>query len=157
MASRAAGVSSRARAAALLLVVALAAPAGEHLYWALGGTWGLHRSVNGHIEETTTTGIRIVAAVVVVLVVAGALVVLTRVGWWQQAFVPDRVIGVLAWGLAGFFLFHSLVSFGRYEYEWWLYGPGGLVIGLLALVVAGSGGAWRLRRPRARGPVRVDH
>jgi len=29
--------------------------------------------------------------------------------------------------------------------EWWLYGPGGLVIGLLALVVAGSGGTWRLR------------
>ena len=26
--------------------------------------------------------------------------------------------------------------------EWWLYGPSGLVIGLLALIVAGSGGAW---------------
>lgn len=156
MASRADGVSSRARAAALLLVVGLAAPAGEHLYWALGGTWGLHRSVNGRIEETTTTGVRIVAAVVAVLVVGAALVVLARVGWWQQAFVPDRVIRVLAWGLAGFFLFHSLVSFARNEYEWWLYGPGGLVIGLLGLVVAGSGGTWRLHRERTR-PVRVDH
>ena len=31
--------------------------------------------------------------------------------------------------------------------EWWLYGPVGLVIGLLAVVVAGSGGAWRGHRP----------
>jgi hypothetical protein len=29
--------------------------------------------------------------------------------------------------------------------EWWLYGPFGLAIGLLALVVAASGAAWRLR------------
>jgi hypothetical protein len=32
------------------------------------------------------------------------------------------------------------------ESEWWLYGPVSLVLGLLALVVAGSGGAWRIHR-----------
>jgi hypothetical protein len=123
----------------------------------LGGTWGLHRSVDGRIEESTTTGIRVVAAVVVVLLVAAALVVLARVGLWQQALVPDRVIRVLAWALAGFFLVHALVSFaegwaGSLD-EWWMYGPGGLVIGLLALVVAGSGGAWpRFHRPHRTLP-----
>jgi hypothetical protein len=136
------GAAPRVRVAALLLMLGLAAPAGEHLYWALGGTWGLHRSVGGRIEESTTTGTRVVAAVVFVLLVAAALVVIAHVGYWQQAFMPDRLIRVLAWALAAFFLGHALVSFARNEYEWWLYGPVGLVIGLLALVVAGSRGAW---------------
>jgi hypothetical protein len=147
------GRSGGVRVAAVLLIAGLAAPAVEHLYWVLGGTWGLHRTVDGHVEQSTTAGIRVVAAVVVVLVLAAMLVVLARVGWWQQTLVSDRVIRVLAWGLAGFFLFHALVSFAGYEYEWWLYGPGGLVIGLLALVVAGSGEAWpRLHRPHRTLP-----
>lgn len=71
---------------------------------------------------------------------------------WQQTLVSDRVIRILAWALPGFFLVHALVSFAEgwagTQYEWWLYGPGGLVIGLLALVVAGSGSAWpRFERP----------
>jgi hypothetical protein len=85
-----------------------AGPVSSHVYWMLGGTWGLHQS--------TSTGIRAVAAVVVVLLVAAVLVVLARVGLWRQA--------------------------------WWLYGPVSLVIAVLALVVAGSGGAWpRVHRP----------
>jgi hypothetical protein len=76
---------------------------------------------------------------------------------WQQTFVSDRVIRILAWALAGFFLVHALVSFAEgwagTLYEWWLYGPGGLVIGLLALIVAGSGGAWpRFHRPHRAYP-----
>jgi Protein of unknown function (DUF3995) len=152
MTPRAEGATSRVRVAAVLLIAGLAAPAGEHFYWLLGGTWGLHRSVGGRIEESTTTGIRVVAAVVVLLLLAAVLVVLARVRLWQQAFVPDRVIRVLAWALAGLFLVHALVSFARNEYEWWLYGPGGLVIGLLALVVAGSDGAWRIHPPHRAMP-----
>src|SRR5512133_293634 len=132
--------------AAVLLIVALAAgPAATHLYWLLGGTWGLGGS-------DSSTGIRAVAAVVVLLIVAAVLVVLARVGFWQQRFVSDRVVRIVAWGLAGFFLVHGLLSFAEswagIANEWWLYGPGGLVIGLLALVVAGSGGAWpHVHRP----------
>jgi hypothetical protein len=115
----------------------------------LGGTWGLHRSVGGHVEGSTSTGIRVVAAVVVVLLVAAMLVVLARVGLWQQAFVSDRLIRFFTWTLAAVFLVETVAAFTwSREYEWWLYGPVSLVIGLLALVVAGSGGEWpRLQRP----------
>jgi hypothetical protein len=134
------GATRRIRVVAALLIIALAAgPAATHLYWMLGGTWGLGGS-------DTSTGIRVVAAGVVLLIVAAVLVVLARVGVWQQTFVPDSVIGILAWALAGFFLVHGLASFAEgwagIADEWWLYGPAGLVIGLLALVVAGSGRAW---------------
>ncbi|HEX6664815.1 MAG TPA: hypothetical protein VF025_14175 [Gaiellaceae bacterium] len=120
-----------------------------HIYWLLGGAWGLGGT-------DSSTGIRLVAAMVVLLIVAAVLVVLARVGLWQQRFVSDRVIRFLAWGLAGFYLVHGLLSFaegwaaGTVD-EWWLYGPGGLVIGLLALAVAGSGGA----RPHLHRPHRT--
>ncbi len=145
-APKAEGATRRIRIVAALLIVALAAgPAATHLYWMRGGTWGLGGS-------DLTTGIRIVAAVVVLLLVAAVLVVLARVGLWQQTLVSDRLIRFLAWALAAFYLGHGMVSFAQgwagIADEWWLYGPGGLVIGLLALIVAGSGGAWpRFHRP----------
>jgi uncharacterized membrane protein YphA (DoxX/SURF4 family) len=80
------------------------------------------------------------------------LVVLARVGLWQQTFVPDRLIRVFAWVLAAVFLAEAAASFTySREYEWWLYGPVSLVIGVLALVVAGSGRAW----PRPHRPHRI--
>ena len=120
-----------------------------HLYWILGGSWGLHRSVEGQIEESTTPGIRVVAAIVLVLVVAAVLVVLARVGLWQQTFVSDRVVRVLAWAVAVVFLLEALAGFTySREYEWWLYAPVALALGLLALVVARSGAVTRtVRRP----------
>lgn len=121
--------------AALLIVALSAGPAATHLYWMLGGTWGLGGT-------DSSTAIRVVAAVVVVLIVSAVLVVLARVGLWQQTFVSDSVIRVLAWGLAAFFLVHGLLSFAEgwvgMAGEWWLYGPGGVVIGLLALIVASN-------------------
>jgi hypothetical protein len=150
-ASKEEGAARRIREVAALLIVALAAgPAGTHLYWLLGGTRGLGGS-------GSSTGIRVVGALVAMLIVAAVLVVLARVGLWQQRFVSDRVIRFLAWALAAFFLSHGLVSFAEgwagIADEWWLYGPSGLVIGLLALVVAGSGGAWQnLHRPHRTLP-----
>ena len=141
-------VGSRSvRVAAILLVAGLVAgPISTHVYWLMGGTWGLGRS-------TSSTGIQVVAAVVVLGLVGAVLVVLARVGLWQQAFVSERVIRGLAWGLAAFFMGHGLLSLveglGRSLDEWWLYGPSGLVLGLLALVVAGSRGAWPDRAHRA--------
>ena len=136
---RAEKASVRVRVAGVLLIAGLlAGPVGTHLYWLAGGAWGLQ-------GQPSSTGIRVVAGIVVMLLVAAVLVVLARVGWWQPAFVSDRVIRVLAWGIALFFLGHGLVSFvegsAGIADEWWMYGPAGLALGLLALVVAGSGGA----------------
>jgi uncharacterized protein DUF3995 len=155
MRPRAKGGARRDRVAGLLLILGLlAGPVSTHVYWLLGGTWGLHRSVGGRIEQSTTTGIRVVAAVVLVLLVAAVSVVLARVGLWQQALVSDRMIRFFAWALAAVFLGETLAAFswGRAP-EWWLYGPVSLVIGALALVVAGSGGAWpRFHRPHRTLP-----
>lgn len=150
MTLRTEGATRRVRLAAFLLIAGLVAgPIGTHVYWMLGGTWGLGRS-------TTTIGIQVVAAAVVTLLVGAVLVVLARVGVWRQAFVSDGVIRFLAWALAVFFLGHGLLSFTEGLVwsldEWWLYGPSGLVIGLLALVVANSGGAWHIHRPHRMVP-----
>jgi uncharacterized protein DUF3995 len=141
--------SRRVSSAALLLILGLfAGPVSTHVYWMLGGTWGLY--TDGVRDEVATTGTRIVAAVVIVLLVAAVLVILARIGFWRQAFVSDRLIRFFAWALAAVFLLETLAAFTWSRGpEWWLYGPVSLVIGALALVVAGSGGAWpRLRRPR---------
>jgi hypothetical protein len=118
----------------------------------LGGTWGLY--TRGVRDEVATTGTRVVAAVVVLLLVAAVLVVLARVGVWQQAFVSARMIRFFAWVLAAIFLFETLAAFTwSREHEWWMYGPVSLVIAVLALVVAGSGSAWpRFHRPHRRLP-----
>ena len=103
MTPRVQGATRRIRVVAALLIVGLAAgPAASHLYWLLGGTWGLY--TRGVRDEVATTGTRVVAAVVVVLLVAAVLVVLARVGLWQQAFVSDRMIRFFAWALAAVFL-----------------------------------------------------
>jgi hypothetical protein len=153
MAPKVEGATRRVRGAALVLILGLlAGPVSTHVYWVLGGTWGLHRSGGGPPEGSTSTGTRVVAAVVVLLLVAAVVVVLARVGLWQQAFVSDRMIRFFAWALAAVFLIETLASFTwSREYEWWLYGPVSLVIGLLALFVAGSGGA----RPRLQRPHRT--
>ncbi|MGZ4336879.1 MAG: DUF3995 domain-containing protein [Gaiellaceae bacterium] len=153
MTPRADKTTKRVRVAALCLIAGLAAgPVGTHVYWLLGGTWGLY--TRGVRDEVASTGTRVVAGVVVLLLVAAVLVVLARVGWWQQAFVSDRLIRFFAWALAAVFLGETLANFtySRVD-EWWLYGPVALVIALLALVIAGAGGAWpRLHRPHRTLP-----
>jgi len=151
MAPRVEDVSRRVRVAGLLLTAGLAAgPVSTHVYWMLGGTWGLY--TRGVRDEVATTGTRVVAAVVVLLLVAAVFVVLARVGLWQQAFVSARMIRFFAWALAAIFLLETLAAFTwSREHEWWLYGPVSVVIALLALVVAGSGGAW----PRLHWPHRT--
>ena len=137
--------SRRVRAAALLLIVGLAGWPGRHACLLDAG-----RHLGAPTRTTTSTGMRVVAGVVVVLLIAAVLVVLARVGLWQQAFVSARVIRFFAWALAAIFLVETLAAFtwSRGEYEWWLYGPVSLVLAVLALVVAGSGGSWpRFHRP----------
>jgi len=132
----------RVRVDAVLLIVGLAVgPLSTHVYWLLGGTWGLY--TNGVRDEEATTGTRIVAAMVILLLAAAVLVVLARVGLWQQTLIPAQMIRFFAWALAAVFLLETLAAFTwSREHEWWMYGPVSLVIATLALAVAGSGGAW---------------
>jgi hypothetical protein len=144
MAMRSDGEARRVRVAALLLIAALAAgPLGTHVYWMFGGTWGLY--TNGVHDEAATAGTRVVAAVVVVLLVAALLVVLARVGWWKQRFVSEQMVWAFAWALAAVFLLEALAAFtwSRGEPLWRMYGPASVLIALLALVVARSGGGRR--------------
>ena len=145
MAARPDVATRRVRVVALLLIAGLVAgPVSTHVYWLLGGTWGLY--TEGLSDEMATTGVRIIAGVVVVLLIAAVLVVLARVGLWRQQFVPARLIRLFAWALAGVFLVETFASFTwGLTLERWLYGPVSLVLGVLALVVAGSGGG----RPRS--------
>jgi sulfite exporter TauE/SafE len=139
-----------------LIAGLVAGPVSTHVYWMLGGTWGLY--TDGVRDEVATRGTRVVAAVVVVLLIAAVLVVLARIGMWHQALVSDRMIRFFAWALAAVFVLETLAAFtwSRSEELWWpwLYGPVSLVIAVLALVVAGSGGAWpRLHRPHRTLPL----
>ena len=154
IAPRVEGATRRIRVVAALLIVGMAAgPAASHLYWLLGGTWGLY--THGVRDEVATTGVRVVSAVVVVLLVAAVLVVLARVELWQQTFVSDQTIRFFAWALAAVFLLETLAAFtwSRSEELWWMYGPVSFVIAALALVLASSGGAWpRLHRSHRTRP-----
>jgi hypothetical protein len=155
MAPKAEGAAGRVRVVALVLIAGLAVgPVSTHVYWLLGGTWGLYGR-SGARDEVASTGTRVVAAFVLLLLAAAVLVVLARVGLWQQALVPDRMIRVFTWALAAIFLLETVASFTwSREHEWWMYGPVSLVIALLALVVAGSDGAWPIRRAtRPQGPA----
>ena len=154
MTPRPEGAVSRVRVAALLLILGLlAGPVSTHVYWMLGGTWGLY--TDGVHDDVAATGTRVVAALVVVLLVAAVLVVLARVWLWRQEFVSERMIRLFAWALAAVFLLETVAAFtwSRGEWGWWMYGPVSLVIAVLALVVAGSGGAWpRFHRPHRTVP-----
>ena len=153
MAPKAEGASTPVRVAALLLILGLlAGPVSTHVYWMLGGTWGLY--TDGVRDDVATTGVRVVAAVVVVLLVAAVLVVLARVGLWQQTLVSDRMIRLFAWALAAVFLLETVaaLTWSRGEWGWWMYGSVSLVIAVLSVVVAASGGTW----PRVHGPHRIQ-
>lgn len=142
-------MTRQVRIAALLLVVGLlAGPAATHVYWLLGGTWGLY--TDGVRDEVASTGVRIVAAVVLVLLAAAVLVVLARAGLWRQRLLPDRIVRLGAWAVAVVFALETLASFtwGRAP-EWWMYGPVSLVLAVLAFVVARADGKEARSWPRS--------
>src|SRR4029079_8212915 len=141
LSARAEGVWRRVRVAALLLIAGLVAgPASTHVYWLLGGTWGLY--TNGVHDEVATTGTRVVAAIVIVLLIYAVLVSLARVRLWRPAFVSERMIRFFAWALAAVFLLETVAAFtwSRGGGGGGRYGPGSLWLQVLCAVGAGSGG-----------------
>ena len=84
-----------------------AGPVGA-VYWMLGGTWGLYTAAPAtrwrhRARALSPPGWWL-------LLVAAMLVVLARVGLWQQAFVSDRMIRFFAWALAAIFVLETLAG-----------------------------------------------
>jgi hypothetical protein len=146
-------VSRPVRVAAEVLWRGLAVVAGLQLYWALGGTWAVHAASGGEYSDATT-GLRVQSAVVAVLLVAAILVVRARIGLWRRPPVSDRVIRAATWVLAAALALAAVVNFAAAtSWERFGIGPIALVLALLALVVAGSGGERRrIHRPHRTLP-----
>jgi hypothetical protein len=139
--------SGRVRVAGEILWRALVVVAGLHAYWMLGGTWGVHAASGGAYSDATT-GLRVQSAVMAVLLVVGCLVVRARAGLWRAP-VSDRVVRVAMWVLTAALTLAAVLNFAAAtNWERFGIGPFVLVLALLALVVAGSGGARRrIHRP----------
>ena len=147
MASVSEPLSRRAGLAASVLWRALVLLAGLHAYWLLGGTWAVHAASGGAYDEVTPA-LRAYSAVVAVLLVTGCLVVRARVGLWRAP-VSERAVGIAMWVLTACLALAALVNVAAStNVERLVIAPFVLVLALLALVVAGSDGAWpRLHRP----------
>jgi Protein of unknown function (DUF3995) len=141
-----------ARVAAAFLWRGFVLVAGLQAYWALGGTWAVHALSGGRYTEVTT-GLRIQSAVVAVLLVAACGVVQARVGNWRVP-VSDRVVRSAMWIVTAALAIAAVVNFAAStNWERFAAGPVALVLALLAVVVAGSGGALqRVRRPHRTLP-----
>ncbi len=141
---------------AILLATVLAALAGLHLYWALGGTWGSEAVVPTRPEDSADekTGGQPVftpgpgaTVVVAVLLLVAALVALGAAGVVTLP-VPRVLIRFGIWALAAIFLLRSIGDF-RYagffkrvrgtrfaELDTRLYSPLCLILSALAFIVA---------------------
>ena len=130
-----ASATRRVRVCALLLIAGLAAgPLATHVYWMLGGTWGLG---GGELldDGRARCGRR------------GPHCCSSPRCWssWRGSGCGSRrscpiAYSVLRLGAGGGLPARTVAAFtwSKGDSEWWLYGPASLVLGLLALVVAGS-------------------
>ena len=140
------------RVAAEALWRTLVVLAGLHLYWLLGGTWGLHAASGGAYSDVTT-GLRIQSALMVVLLVGAALVVRARAGLVRAPF-SARVVRIAMWVLTALLGLTALANVAAAtNCERYGIGPFVFVLALLALTVAAPGTDWRrIRRPHRTQP-----
>lgn len=126
-----------AKASAHVLGGALGALAGLHLYWALGGEWGLAGAL-GRDHVDATNEIRAAAGVVVVVLAVATAGVLARVGVWGGG-LPWPLLKWGAWVLAGGL---ALVAVGNAmsstSLERVVFAPAALALAVLATLVARS-------------------
>ncbi len=113
------------------LVAILVGLSGLHVYWALGGEWGLGRALGGN-EVPPVALIWLIA-----FFLGGAtLVVLGRAGVWGHR-LPMRLFASGTWALAGAFLLAAAVNFaGRTVLEKAAFAPFCVLLAILAAHVA---------------------
>ena len=154
MTPAAGSASRRVIVAASVLWRVLVVVAGLHVYWLLGGTWGVHAGSGGAYSDVTP-GLRVFSAVVAILLVVGCLVVRAQVRLWRAP-VSDRIVRIAMWVLTACLAFGALVNFAAStNVERFVIAPFVLALASLALVVAGSGHDWHgihhRQRPQASG------
>ena len=126
---RTAGIAARLLAVALALVAAL------HVYWALGGEWGLAAAL-GRDDVDSGPGLRVAAAVVAILLALAAASVLARVGTWKLP-LPWRLLSVGAWlVVAALVLVAVANAMSTTSLERFGFAPLALALAALALIVA---------------------
>jgi len=108
-----------------------------HLYWAVGGTWGLAAAL-GRQEIDASTGLRIAAGAVAVALLIAAVGLLGRVGLWGDS-LPWVLFSWGTWALvAALFLAASLNLTAHTWTERLVFAPIALALGGLALMIARS-------------------
>ncbi len=122
---------------ALVLVAALGALALLHVYWALGGEFGLAAAL-GRESVDPTAGLRAGGAVIAFLLVLAAAGVLARVGLWKSP-VPWGLLRVGAWVLvAALALVAVANATAQTSLERYAFAPAALALAVLAAIVARS-------------------
>jgi sulfite exporter TauE/SafE len=133
--------SRRVVLAAAVLWRALIVVAGLHVYWLLGGTWGVHAGSGGAYSEVTP-GLRVYSAVAAALLIVGGLVVRARAGLWKAP-LSDRAVRAGMWLLTACLGLAALLNFSAStDVERFVIAPFALLLALLGLVVAASSREW---------------
>ena len=132
----------KVRIPAYVLAAALAALAGLHLYWALGGRWGLSAALGRPRVDATAT-VRAAAAVIVLALAVAAAGVLARVGVWGR-WLPWSLLKWGGWVLVGGLVLVALANAtSSTGLEQVVFAPIALGLAVLATAVA------RSERPRS--------
>lgn len=115
-----------------------------HLYWALGGTWGLAVASDGLSSggDPLSSGMRLVMWGFALVLPAAAVLALMRVGAIRDVF-PNRLTPVACWGIALVVLGVTIGAFSGDADLWGLplRGPVCLLAFILTLVIALPGRA----------------
>lgn len=120
------------RRCAVLGAGLIAATVGLHAYWALGGSWAADTLSGG--GEVPPKGVIWLPAA---LLAAAAIILLGRVGLGWARGLPDRVLHVAAWVIAGAFWLAALSNLGSGDgWSMAVSAPVSAVLAALATVVA---------------------
>ncbi len=126
-----------ASTAGYALAATLAAVAAVHVYWVLGGSWGVAAAL-GRDEVDVSPALRIAAGAVAAGLAVAALGILARVGVWGDA-LPWTLIRWGTWLLAAVLVLVAAVNaLAPTSLERFVFAPLALTLAVLAVVVAVS-------------------
>ena len=144
MTTRAADLPTRtapgaARAAGFVVAAALLVVSAFQFFWASGATWGAAEAL-GVDDVEPTLALQVGSGIIGALLVGAALIVLGRIGVWGER-LPGWIFHWGTWAIAGALLLVAVQNFAaETTWERFAWGPIGLVLGVLTVLVARSPG-----------------